>query len=95
MIDSFVQVITEAIMSLPYQESDRVFPKLYLPIMEECHLRVLQRWREYLPIMPIWWSHRSRIRRLDAFVIDLLRARRQQIEDRCAPASLSRRNWQH
>lgn len=78
------QVITEAIMSLPYQESDRVFPKLYLPIMEECHLRVLQRWREYLPIMPAWWGHRSRNRQLDAFVIDLLRARWQHIEDRCA-----------
>eukprot|EP00892_Ulva_mutabilis_P004131 jgi/Ulvmu1/208/UM001_0212.1 len=79
-----LQVITEAIMSLPYQESDRVFPKLYLPIMEECHLRVLQRWREYLPILPSWWSHRSRIRQLDAFVIGLLRTHRQQIETRAA-----------
>lgn len=89
-----MQVITEAIMSLPYEESDRVFPELYLPIMEECHVRVLQRWRAYLPILPSWWAHRSRNRKLDKFVIDLLRARWQQIEDRCASCCPGQ-PWQH
>lgn len=88
----FVQVITEAIMSLPYEESDRVFPKLYLPIMEECHVRVLQRWRAFLPILPSWWAHRSRNRKLDKYVIDLLRARWKTIEDRYAPRCYTQDN---
>lgn len=75
-----LQVITEAIMSLPYEESDRVFPKLYLPIMEECHRRVLARWREYLPIFPSFWQHRSRINQLDWYVGDRIKQRWEQLE---------------
>lgn len=55
-------------MSLSWQESDRVFPRLYLPIMEECHKRVFAPWREYLPLLPDFWRHRSNNRQLDAFL---------------------------
>lgn len=84
-IPANVQVITEAVLSLHHEESDRVFPKLYLPIMEECHLRVLGRWREYLPCMPAWWGHWSRCRRLDAYITGLLRERWQSLAKLCAP----------
>eukprot|EP01025_Chloroclados_australasicus_P004282 TRINITY_DN1103_c1_g1_i1.p1 TRINITY_DN1103_c1_g1~~TRINITY_DN1103_c1_g1_i1.p1 ORF type:complete len:559 (+),score=42.00 TRINITY_DN1103_c1_g1_i1:89-1678(+) len=62
-----LQVIGEAILSMPPEESNRVFPKMYLPIMEEGHLRSLNRWRMYVPI-PAWFAHRSRVRQLNSYV---------------------------
>jgi len=69
-----LQVIAEALLSLPSEESDRVFPELYLPIMEEANRRVLRPWRKYLPT-PAWFAFRRRVRALDAYVVGLLRAR--------------------
>ena len=40
-----LQVIVEALMSLPAEEADRVFPEVYLPSMEEANRRVLAPWR--------------------------------------------------
>lgn len=70
-----LQVITEAIMSLHHEESDRVFPTLYLPIMEECHKRVFARWREFNAFDPAWWRHRSNTRRLNSYIYGLLQDR--------------------
>ena len=79
-------MITEAIMSLHHEESDRVFPTLYLPIMEECHKRVFARWREFNPLQRSWWLHRDRTRRLDSYICDLLHRRWQELagQERCA-----------
>jgi hypothetical protein len=49
-----LQVIGEAILSLPPEECDRVFPQLYLPVMEEANRRVLLPHRKYLPT-PDWF----------------------------------------
>lgn len=82
------QVITEAIMSLHHEESDRVFPTLYLPIMEECHKRVFARWREFNPFSRAWWRHRSRTRRLDSYICGLIAQRWSELAARkqCASA---------
>jgi cytochrome P450 len=63
-----LQVIGEAILSLSPEESDRVFPHLYLPIMEEGNRRSLEPWRTYLPT-PAWFRQRSRVRQLNAYII--------------------------
>ena len=71
-----LQVIGEAILSLGPEECDAVFPALYLPVMEESHRRVLQPFREYLPVLPEWWLYRWRMSKLNGFIIKLLRSRR-------------------
>lgn len=44
-----LQVIGELILSLSPEESERVFPQLYLPIVTEANLRIWQPWRAFLP----------------------------------------------
>jgi len=69
-----LQVIGDAILSLRPEECDRVFPKLYLPVMEESNRRVLAPWRMYLPDAN-WFAYRSRVKQLDTYIIDILNAR--------------------
>ena len=77
-------------MSLHHEESDRVFPTLYLPIMEECHKRVFARWREFNPACRAWWRHRTRTRRLDSYMCDLIAQRWSELaaREQCAPTPL-------
>jgi hypothetical protein len=75
-----VKVITEAILSLHHEESDRVFPYLYLPIMEECHRRVLARWREYNVFSGAWWQHWCKTSRLDSYMFKIIRNRWRELE---------------
>ena len=44
-----LQVIGELILSLTPEESARVFPDLYLPIVEEANRRIWAPYRAYLP----------------------------------------------
>ena len=62
-----LQVIGEAILSLSPEESDRVFPHLYLPIMEEGNRRSLEPWRAYMPLP--FLKQRARVRRLNEYII--------------------------
>jgi hypothetical protein len=79
-----LQVIGEAILSLSPEESDRVFPHLYLPIMEEGNRCSLEPWRAYLPPA---LTQRARVRRLNKYIIGAS-------PSRCAPLSLiSRALW--
>lgn len=71
-----LQVIGEAILSLPHEECDRVFPKLYLPIMEEGYKRVFLPYRKYLPT-PSWFRFKRRMGALNDFLIGLARERWQ------------------
>ncbi|CAG9576610.1 cytochrome p450-like protein [Leishmania major strain Friedlin] len=52
-----LQVISESALSLSAEESDRIFPALYLPIVHECNKRVWAPWRAYMPFL-----HGSRMR---------------------------------
>jgi cytochrome P450 len=69
-----LQVIGEAILSLQPEQSDELFPSLYLPIMDECNARSLSPWRAWIPT-PEWFAHKSRVRKLDAAIIGIVRAR--------------------
>lgn len=62
-----LQVIGEAILSLSPEESDRVFPHLYLPIMEEGNRRSLEPWRAYMPLPAL--TQRARVRRLNTYIL--------------------------
>ena len=50
-----LQVIGEAILSLQPEQSDELFPSLYLPIMDECNARSLSPWRAWTPT-PEWFA---------------------------------------
>jgi hypothetical protein len=51
----------------------QVFPELYLPVMEEANRRVLMPIRMYLPLLPAWWKFRSRMSKLNTYLINYVR----------------------
>jgi hypothetical protein len=69
-----LQIIGEAILSLGAVECDRVFPALYLPVMEESNRRVLQPWRLLYPLEVMRYN--SRVRQLNSYIAGIIRARR-------------------
>lgn len=74
-----LQVIAEAVLSFTPEESDAVFPSLYLPIVSECNERVWAPWRKLM-----FWSaeFRQRARCLDKlndFLSNVVRQRWQEI----------------
>jgi len=73
-----LQVIGEAILSLSPADCDAVFPHLYLPVMEESHRRVLQPFREYLPLLPEWWLYHWRVHKLNSFISSIIRERHRR-----------------
>ncbi|GFR53077.1 hypothetical protein Agub_g15775 [Astrephomene gubernaculifera] len=85
-----LQVIGEAVLSLGPEECDRVFPQLYLPVMNEANHRVLRPYRMYLPT-PEWFRFRSRMGQLNSFLINLFRRRwqaRQSAPQRPKPVDI-------
>ncbi|CAG9467343.1 unnamed protein product [Pedinophyceae sp. YPF-701] len=70
-----LQVIGKAAMNLPPEECDRVFPELYLPVMEENNRRVLRPWRSWNPFLPDFWLHRSRMAELNRYLIAHIKRR--------------------
>lgn len=60
-----LQIIGEAILSLPPEECDRVFPQLYLPVMEESNARVLAPWRQLYPLAA--YRYNSRVKKVGAW----------------------------
>lgn len=69
-----LQVVAEAILSLPPEESDVTFAKMYLPIVEEGNLRTWHPEREYL-LTPAWFQFQSNVKKLDDYVTGLIVAR--------------------
>lgn len=69
-----LQVIAEALLSLPPEESDQNFAHMYLPIVEEGHLRTWSPQRTYIP-SPAWFSYRAAVKRLDDYVSGLIEKR--------------------
>jgi len=69
-----LQVIGEAILSLAPEECDRVFPALYLPVMEESNRRVLEPWRYLFPTTVLRYN--SLVGKLNSYIIDIVRRRR-------------------
>ncbi|EPY25061.1 cytochrome p450-like protein [Strigomonas culicis] len=52
-----LQVIGESSLSLTPEETDRIFPALYLPIVHECNKRVWAPWREFMPFLKAPRAH--------------------------------------
>ena len=71
-----LQVIGEAILSMRADESDRVFPFLYLPVMDEANRRSLQPWRKHLPL-PASIRYRRKLSQLNQYVTSIIRNRIQ------------------
>lgn len=71
-----LQVIAEAILSIPHDESDRTFAKMYLPIVEEGNLRIWHPERMYLPL-PSWFKFRRDVEKLNNYVLNIIRQRWQ------------------
>lgn len=46
-----LQVIGESALSLSPEETDKIFPALYLPIVHECNRRVWEPWRAFMPFL--------------------------------------------
>ncbi|KAL3162845.1 hypothetical protein ABBQ32_009299 [Trebouxia sp. C0010 RCD-2024] len=69
-----LQVIGEAMLSLPPEECDKVFPELYLPVMTENNLRVLKPWRAYIPSLS-QLQHKAKVRQLNSYIKCLLHRR--------------------
>lgn len=66
-----LQVIAEAVFSLPPTESDKTFAKMYLPIVEESNLRTWHPERMYLPI-PAWFKFKRDVKTLNDFITKLI-----------------------
>ncbi|EDQ87567.1 uncharacterized protein MONBRDRAFT_33214 [Monosiga brevicollis MX1] len=69
-----LQVIGELILSLSPEESSRVFPDLYLPIMEEANRRVWEPYRAYIPT-PGWFHYNRTLHELNNYLCNLIRKR--------------------
>ncbi|KAG5188024.1 cytochrome P450 [Tribonema minus] len=65
----------EVLLSIGPEESDRVFAKLYLPIVIECHKRVWNPLRTWCAALPAWWRFQRNIRDLNAYISGMIRAR--------------------
>ena len=72
-----LQVIGEAVLSLSPEESDRVFPELYLPIVEEANRRTWYPFRAFLPL-PATFAHSKAIKELNRYVTSLIKTRREE-----------------
>lgn len=70
-----LQVIGEAALSLTPEETDAIFPALYLPIVHECNKRVWEPWRQFMPWLSGSRERSSCLEKLNAVLCDAIRAR--------------------
>ena len=70
-----LKVIGQSVLSLSADECDRIFPRLYLPIAQECNERVWAPWRAFMPWLAAWQAQRRCVVELDAILVDLIRKR--------------------
>lgn len=70
-----LQVISSAFLSLPPDESDETFAKLYLPIVEESNRRVWHPYRKYALFLPAFWKYLYYVYQLNTYVSRLIRER--------------------
>lgn len=71
-----LQVIAEAILSLPPQESDETFAHMYLPIVEEGNRRTWSPERAYIPNLS-WIVFPRAVKRLNNYVTNLIVNRKE------------------
>lgn len=73
-----LQVISEAAVSFTPEEGDRVFARLYLPIVHECNQRVWEPYRQYLPFLKGCRDRASCLKELNSILCDTIRSRWEQ-----------------
>lgn len=67
-----LQVIGESALSLSAEESDRIFPALYLPIVHECNKRVWAPWRAYMPFLTGSRKRNHCLKELNSVLSDII-----------------------
>ena len=82
-----LQVIGEAVLSLPADEVTRVLPQLYLPVVHEANKRVWAPWRPFMPWLAGCRARDSAIDRLNRYISDYVRKRWRLIQAERAAAS--------
>ncbi|KAH8619867.1 putative Cytochrome P450 [Trypanosoma vivax] len=70
-----LQVIGETVLSLTPEETDRIFPTLYLPIVHECNRLVWEPWRSLLPFSEGARQRRSCLKKLNRVICNIIRER--------------------
>eukprot|EP00051_Salpingoeca_urceolata_P011397 m.141087 g.141087 ORF g.141087 m.141087 type:complete len:405 (+) comp17104_c0_seq3:191-1405(+) len=78
-----LEVIGELILSLSPEESRRVFPQLYLPIVTEANKRIWAPWRAYLPSLSNY-RYRQTVNKLNSYLADLVSRRWSERHNRLA-----------
>lgn len=73
-----LQVIGETVLSLSAEETDRIFPTLYLPIVHECNRRVWEPWRAFMFFSDGFRERRRCLKRLNAVICDIIQERWRQ-----------------
>lgn len=76
-----LQVIGEAALSFTAEQTDAIFPFLYLPIVHECNRRVWEPWRQFMPFLKGSRERSSCLRRLNSVLCDTIRSRWAQREE--------------
>lgn len=79
-----LQVISEAAVSFTPEEGDRVFARLYLPIVHECNARVWEPYRPYLPFLKGCRERNRCLKELNAILCDTIRKRWAQRQEEAA-----------
>ncbi|ESS65075.1 cytochrome P450 [Trypanosoma cruzi Dm28c] len=77
-----LQVIGETTLSLEPEETDRIFPALYLPVVHECNRRVWEPWRVVMPFLEGFQERRRCLKELNHVICELILKR---WEDRHKP----------
>lgn len=70
-----LQVIGEMVLSLKPEETDRIFPALYLPIVHECNLRVWEPWRTWMFFLKGFQKRRGCLRQLNSILEEMIKTR--------------------
>ncbi|ORC85657.1 cytochrome P450 [Trypanosoma theileri] len=77
-----LQVIGETALSLTPEETDRIFPTLYLPIVHECNRQVWEPWRAFMPFSEGSRQRRYCLKQLNSILCEMIQKR---WEDRDKP----------
>lgn len=70
-----LQVIGEMVLSLQPEETDRIFSKLYIPIVYECNRRVWEPWRTWMIFSEGFQTRRRSLRQLNETLEDIIKKR--------------------
>jgi cytochrome P450 len=70
-----LQVIGEAALSFTPEQTDAIFPSLYLPIVHECNRRVWEPWRQFLPFLNGSRERSTCLKRLNEVLCNTIRER--------------------